>query len=200
VIRRAPLLLVLLLCACTAGTTTPGALTEQRSPDLPWPVQLPPGFAIDLYARDLGEVRSLVFGPNGTPYVTIMRRSRPGQGQVLALPDANADGKADRPVVVAEGLDRPHGLLFHNGELYASDSTRVLRLRDTDGDLVADAQDVLVSGLPNRGDHWSRPFVFDQDGALLVMVGSSCNACQEGDKRQTSGRSRTRVGCGAWWA
>jgi glucose/arabinose dehydrogenase len=177
-------LLALLLAACTAPQ--PSGLQPQRDPAIPWPLLVPPGFRVALYASGLGEVRSIAFSPGGVPYVTVMKRSRRGEGTVLALPDDNRDGRADRTVVVADKLDRPHGLVFYKGELYVSDSTNIFRLHDANGDLVADQRELVVGNMPNRGDHWSRPFVFTEQGDILVAVGSSCNICQEGDKRRAT--------------
>src|SRR5688572_6102740 len=61
-------------------------LRETRDPDIPFPLMAPPGFSVHLYARDLGDVRSVAFSPAGVPYVTIMNRKERDAGMVLALP------------------------------------------------------------------------------------------------------------------
>lgn len=141
-----------------------------------YPLQVPPGFRISIYADGLGEVRQLVFDAEGVPYVTIMNRGEPDTGKLLALPDRNGDGQADEIVSTLEPLDRPHGLQFYEGALYVSEPDRIHRIIDADGDLVAEETEIVVDEMPAEGDHWARPFVFDPEGNLLVAIGSSCNA------------------------
>ena len=72
---------------------------------LPEPIlTVPEGFQVSVYAADLGEVRAIAFAPNGTPFVTIMNRGEKFGGKVLALPDADGDGRADQAIVVREGF------------------------------------------------------------------------------------------------
>jgi glucose/arabinose dehydrogenase len=163
--------------------SSPG-LEETRDDALPWPLLAPPGFRVRLYARDLGEVRSVTFSPSGVPYVTIMNRKERDAGQVLALPDVDGDGRADRAIVVASGIDRAHGIVFRDGQLYAASVGEVYHLIDADGDMVAESRETLVSGIPAEGDHWARPITFDREGNLYVAVGSTCNMCQEKDERR----------------
>jgi glucose/arabinose dehydrogenase len=183
----APLLLVLLVaCAAPAASVpTPTPPPPQGMP-MPYPLEVPPGYRISLYAEGLEELRSVTFHPDGTPFVTVMNRAIRGGGKVYALPDADGDGIADRLVEAAGGLDRPHGILFHEGQTYVSDAANVYRLNDLNGDYTTESADVVVSGMPTTADHWSRPFLFDADGNLLVIIGSSCNACQEGDGRRAT--------------
>lgn len=198
--RGGPLLALLLasvLGACgaappaTGPAPAPTALPPVQPPppagaELPFPLTVPPGYRVSLYASGLREVRSVVFSPDGVPYVTVMNRDIRGGGQILALPDADADGQADTVVVAAEGLDRPHGIAWHEGVLYASEAATLYRFFDDNGDLVTDRREPIVTGMPADGDHWSRPFVFDAEGMLLVAIGSSCNVCQEGDKQRAT--------------
>lgn len=154
---------------------------------LPEPIlTVPEGFQVSVYAADLGEVRAIAFAPNGTPFVTIMNRGEKFGGKVLALPDADGDGRADQAIVVREGFFRPHGIRFLNNDIYVSDTSTVYRMRDADNDYVAEDLVVVVDGLPTEGDHWSRPFVFDSNGDMLLAIGSTCNTCQEGDKRRAT--------------
>lgn len=171
--------------APTAPAPTATAAPAQGRP-VPFPLALPPGYSIALYADGLEEVRSVVFAPDGTPYVTVMNRDQELGGKVLALPDSDGDGWADEQILVAADLDRPHGIAWHEGALYVSDASTLYRLADADGDRVAEAREAIVVEMPTTADHWSRPFVFDDAGGVIVAVGSSCNACQEGDSRRAT--------------
>jgi glucose/arabinose dehydrogenase len=159
-------------------------LVETRDPALPWPLLAPPGFEVHLYAKDLGEVRSVTFSPTGIPYVTIMNRRERDAGQILALPDDNGDGVADRMILVADGIDRAHGIAFYQGQLYGASVAEVYHFIDADGDLVAESREPIITNMPSDGDHWARPILFDAGGNLLVAVGSTCNMCQEKIERR----------------
>ncbi len=145
-------------------------------------LRLPPGFAIDVFAHDLGPARFLALDPRGTLLVSVPRR-----GHVLALPDDDHDGHADRVVPVVEGLELPHGLAFHDGRLYVAETGRVVRLAyDPASHRARGAPEVVVPDLPARGSHWTRTIVFGPDGRLYVSIGSSCNDCVEKDPRRAS--------------
>ena len=172
---------VLLAAGCARTVEAPAAETKT-------PQGLPPGFALSVYAEGLGKARFLAFGPDtkdpaGAPvlYVTAVR-----EGQVLALPDRNRDGRADEVVRFYQGLSSPHGLAWREGWLYVGETHRVVRLRDTDGDLRADAREIVVPNLPDGGQHFTRTVGFGPDGKLYVSVGSSCNSCAEGDRRRAA--------------
>jgi glucose/arabinose dehydrogenase len=145
------------------------------------PFKLPPGFRIEAFARDLNGARFMALDPGGTLLLSIPRESR-----VVALPDANGDGRADRVVVVAEGLNRPHGLAFKDGALYVAETGRVLRFRYDAATFKATESRPVVSSIPAGGGHWTRTIVFGPDGRLYVSVGSSCNLCKESDARRAA--------------
>jgi glucose/arabinose dehydrogenase len=185
-------LLILALVACGGSTPAPGpgAAGDNLPPPgapLDYDLTLPAGFRISVYASGLDEVRKLTFGTDNVPYVTIMNRVQEGTGKLLALPDRNGDGQADEHVAVLEPLDRPHGLVYYQQSLYVSEPHVIHRIIDQDGDLRAESTERVVDGMPAEGDHWSRPFVFDNEGNILVAIGSSCNAtCTESDERRAT--------------
>ena len=145
-------------------------------------LRLPPGFAIDLFARDLGYARFMTLDPRGTLLVSV-----PRAGRVLALPDDDGDGRADAALPVVEGLDLPHGLAFLDGQLYVAETGRVVRFEyDPATRRVRGAPAVVVGNLPPRGAHWTRTIAFGPDRRLYVSVGSSCNNCEERDGRRAA--------------
>ncbi|ORJ63607.1 PQQ-dependent sugar dehydrogenase [Geothermobacter hydrogeniphilus] len=141
----------------------------------------PPGTRITVFAAGLQKPRFLKFNRQGVLFVSL-----PGEGRVLALPDKDGDGRADRSVVFADGLNRPHGLDFYLGALFVAETGKVVSLRDLDGDLRADQKNIVSSDLPAGGGHWTRSLLADGHGSLYVSVGSDCNACLEEDPRRAT--------------
>ncbi len=168
-------LIALLLWGCAAPPVAAPA-TDQTA------LRLPPGFAIGIFARDLGRARFLTLDPRGTLLVSV-----PRSGHVLALPDDDGDGRADRAVTVIEGLDLPHGLAFHGDRLYIAETGRVVRVGyDPATRRALGAPEVVVPDLPSRGGHWTRTIAVGPDRRLYVSVGSSCNNCEERDGRRAA--------------
>jgi glucose/arabinose dehydrogenase len=117
-------------------------------------------------------------------------------GRVFLLPDRDGDGVADRTVVLADGLDRPHGIAYHDGALYVAEHSRVVRLPDRE-DAPGDLQ-VVVPSLPiNPGtSHWTRTLAFGNDGKMYVSAGAPCNVCQPEDERLATVLQYNRDGSG----
>ena len=167
----------------------PSRVTEQQL----GAIQLPPGFRINVFAEGLGYARMMAFNGQGELVVTAPSQDPAGDtcgggsctrdaGRVYLLPDHNGDGVADRTVVLAEGLDRPHGIAYREGGLYVAEHSRVVRLSDREGG--GDLQ-VVVPNLPiNPGNsHWTRTLAFGNDGKMYVSAGSPCNVCEPDDER-----------------
>jgi glucose/arabinose dehydrogenase len=145
-------------------------------------IRLPPGFAIDFFAKDLGNARFMTLDPRGTLLVSV-----PRSGRVIALPDDNGDGQADGALPVVEGLELPHGLAFLDGQLYVAETGRVVRFDyDPARRRVRGAPIIVVPDLPARGVHWTRTIAIGPDRRLYVSAGSSCNSCEERDARRAA--------------
>ncbi|MFQ5664183.1 MAG: PQQ-dependent sugar dehydrogenase, partial [Terriglobia bacterium] len=195
------LLLCVLVAGCSQSSDSPPATTQKRAAAQQG---LPPGFQLSVYADGVTRARFMSFAPDGTLYVGS------NAGKVYALPDRNRDGRADEVIVFKDGLRSPHSVAWRNpstppldfargklgagGWLYVGETHRVIRLRDTDGDLRADQQEVVVADLPPGGMHFTRTIGFGPDpstplgtgGGLYVSVGSSCNVCEEEDERRAA--------------
>jgi glucose/arabinose dehydrogenase len=142
---------------------------------------LPPGWRVKVFAADLDQARLLALSPDQTLLVSV-----PDRGRILALPDLDRNGSADRQLIYADGLPSVHGLALVGGELWAAQTDRLLRLPDADLDLQADRVEVQSRDLPNGGGHWTRSLAATTDGTLYFSAGSSCNACQESDARRAT--------------
>ncbi|MET0343840.1 MAG: PQQ-dependent sugar dehydrogenase [Polyangiales bacterium] len=150
-------------------------------------LRLPEGFSIGVYARDLKHARML--GVHGTHvYLT-----RPNQGDVLRLIDADGDGVAEQRVTVASGLEGVHGITFHETQVFLATPTHVYRA-DVDPAGNFGAPTAIIDDLPAGGQHPNRTLAIGPDQKLYVSVGSSCDACRETDPEHATLLRATRDG------
>src|SRR5437867_593923 len=145
----------------------------------------PPGFKTTVVTAAIPSPSSLAFGPDGQLYVC-----------ALGPLDATFDGKiwVVNPMSGAthvfgdiDGIDDPQGdlptgiLVDRDGTVFVSDSHFdstsghnvgfVRALRDTNGDSVADVNEVVLDGLPN-GRHDNNNMAFGPDGYIYLTNGS----------------------------
>jgi glucose/arabinose dehydrogenase len=171
------------LAAVLAAT----GLAARAGPDLhlDW-INLPPGFAIDVYARGVEDARSMALAPSGVLFVG----SREA-GKVYALVDANGDHRADEVHTIAKGLDSPNGVAFHEGSLYVAEIGRIWRYDGIEQRLADPPQPVLVKGdLPTETYHGWKFIRFGPDGLLYFSVGAPCNVCETDDRHAAIFRMR----------
>ncbi|WP_342304262.1 PQQ-dependent sugar dehydrogenase [Methanolobus sp. ZRKC5] len=154
-------------------------------------ITLPPGFVIDVYADDLGSTLLSFGGPSPGPRMMMIKDgllfvSIPNKGLIAVLPDRNGDNVADEVDVFISDLDHPHGIDYYDGWFYIAQESRVIRVRDDDGDLVADEDslEIIIDALPTGG-HYTRT-VKIHEGELYLSVGSSCNVCYESNKMRAA--------------
>ena len=123
--------------------------------------------------------------------------SETSEGKIVALPNLDSDGKADRVVTVLEDLNNPHGLLvlcsdtgFESADqddctLYVAEENRVAAYR-YDADTYSATFERTLVNLPDGG-HYTRTLMLHPDNKrILVSVGSSCNVCAEEDERRAA--------------
>lgn len=157
---------LVLAAAFTAGAASAAPPIER--------IKLPPGFRIQLYADNVENARSLALGDKGTVFVGTR-----SEGSVYALVDSNRDGKADKVVTIAGGLNAPNGVAFRDGALYVAEISRVLRFDNIEANLKNPPKPVVVfDKLPRDGHHGWKFIAFGPDGWLYVPVGAPCNICE----------------------
>ena len=199
-------LVVLAVAACGAGDSAPAgdsgraaagdvALADSAAVAAPTPassaacapddvgLELPAGFCASLYAEGLGGPRHIAVRSNGDVFVA--RRSGPaGEGGVVALRDADGDGRAETREIF--GPMGGTGVDVRGGYLYLDQGQSILRYRLADSALrPTGAPDTLVTGLPTGG-HAAHSFALDGRGGLFVNVGSRTNSCQQKDRENRS--------------
>jgi glucose/arabinose dehydrogenase len=168
--RSTRLIAVLGLGMLAVGVTA----STQQEPRPLGPLVLPAGFRADVFAEKVQNARSMALGPQGTVFVGSQYART-----VYALVDTNADHKADRVVVIANGLDQPNGLAMRNGALYVATASRLLRFDDIEKHFDAPPAPVtLRDDLPNpKAGHTWKYIAFGPDDMLYMSVGSTCNVC-----------------------
>lgn len=123
--------------------------------------------------------RALAVGPDGAIYV-----SQPAANQITRLV-LNADGTAGPATVAVRGLNKPHGMAFHNGWLYIANTDGVVRVRlDASGKAAGTPERLNRYG--SGGGHWTRSIVFGPDNKMYVSIGSTCNLCVEKDSTRAA--------------
>lgn len=189
------LLAIFLVYGCASANNVTNELSNQtmqkspeRNPALK-NINLPEGFAIDIFASELG--KSLFANPGPSKGVRFMEfhndilfASLPNSGAIVALPDRNNDGRVDEIIKVIDGLDRPHGIAFKDNYIYIASEDNVVKAKLND-DLTADKSTIRhITDLPGGG-HWTRTIRI-KDNNLYISIGSSCNVCIEKDERRAS--------------
>lgn len=123
--------------------------------------ELAEGLEINLFAADpmLAKPIQMNWDEKGRLWVVSSRlypHIKPGErsdDQVIVLEDTDNDGAADKSTVFAENLLIPTALMPGDGGVYVANSTEILFLEDTDGDLREDERRVVLSGFGTEDTH-----------------------------------------------
>lgn len=182
--RKVPIRLIVLLLGVALGVTA----AAKPDPQL----RVPPGFAIEVWAADLPDARTLALGTRGTVFVGSRKA-----GAIYALTDRNGDGRPDETRVLASGLQLPTGLAFHDGDLYVAEVDRLWKWPAIESRLDHPPERVMVrSDLPDKTHHGWRFIDFGPDGRLYLAIGAPCNVCaidRFGPKNELEYASITRM-------
>jgi len=186
------ILLPLLLVLLTASTGFPAGrqLTGQHAPATSPPLSpseaetkftLPSGFEARLFAAEPDVVNpvAMTWDARGRLWVVELyeyplgapRGAKP-RDRIKILEDTNADGRADKVTVFADGLNLATGIVLGNGGVYVGQAPEFLFLRDTNHDDIADERTVLLNGF-GLGDRHEllNGFAWGPDGWLYMTHG-----------------------------
>jgi putative membrane-bound dehydrogenase-like protein len=160
-----------------APTATP-ALDPRESEKK---IRLPKGFEARLFASEPEVVNPVAMTwdergrlwvlelyeyPKGAP------KGQKGRDRIKILEDTDADGKADKVTVFADGYSLATGLLLGNGGVYLGVAPDLLFLEDTNGDDKADKTTVLKTGFGMEDRHeLLNGFAWGPDGWLYMTHG-----------------------------
>ncbi len=140
-------------------------------------LELPDGFKIAVYAEDVKNARSLARANDQLVFVSTRK-----EGMLHALIDKDGDYKADKHIVLADDLDTPNGIVYHEGDLYVALLEQLIVYRDIENNLKEDAPyELLYDGFPDERHHGWKYMALGPDNKLYITVGAPCNLCLSED-------------------
>jgi glucose/arabinose dehydrogenase/plastocyanin len=140
------------------------------------------GYALNLFASetDFPEMKNpiqIAFDHRGRLWVVTMPsfpHTVPGEqpaDKIIILEDTDHDGKADRCTTFADGLNVPDGLAFYRDGVIISAQPRLIFMKDTDGDDVADVQEELLRGIDVTDAHHGGMITLSPIGDVMFCDG-----------------------------
>ncbi|TWT91293.1 PVC-type heme-binding CxxCH protein [Stieleria varia] len=155
-------------------------------------MSIPEGFKVELFASErefpeLANPNQIAFDSKGRLWVSCMANYpqwQPGAAKpndrLLILEDTDNDGKADTCKTFYDKLICPTGFEFYNGGVLVVDEPRILFIKDTDGDDVADEVTHLIDGIATDDTHHTvGAWEFSHGGQLHMLEGVSLSTTME---------------------
>ncbi len=147
--------------------------------------QVPPGFVVEEVApaEMIKSVVNMTFDHLGRP--TLAAEG----GGIRLLMDDDGDGTYDRVHSYCEEIDTAHGMHYIGpGDLLVNSRgpepdkvTALYRLRDTDGDDVADDVTMIMKSNGGIGEHGPHTIMEGPDGYLYVLYGNHAHPSEPDD-------------------
>jgi glucose/arabinose dehydrogenase len=149
-----------------------GKMTETSRGEIPINnFNLPPGFAVEVWATGIPGGRAMALGDKGKIYVGTRII-----GRVYEITD-NGDTRTSR--VVVDKLTQPAGVAFAKGSLYVFAIDKVLRYDGIESNPNVQPVDLTAKfNLPPLQHHNWKYVRFGPDGKLYVPFGAPCNICE----------------------
>lgn len=162
----------------SASLSTPAR--REATPARVQALRVPAGFRVSVFAEGTGAPRMMAVGPDGTVYVT-----RRDSNDVIALRDADGDGRAERMVKVASGIRDVHGIALHGASMYLA-TNREVYVAAVNADASLGTPRAIITDLPDAGQHPNRTLAVGPDSMLYITVGSTCNVCRESNEENAT--------------
>ncbi|XZE52613.1 DUF7133 domain-containing protein [Planctomycetaceae bacterium SH139] len=153
---------------------------------------VPEGFEVQAFASEkdfpeLANPTQIAFDNRGRLWVSCMvtyPQWLPGTAKptdrLLIFEDTNQDGKADVCKTFYDKLVCPTGFEFYNGGVLVVDEPRILFLKDTDGDDVADEVTQVLDGIGTDDTHHAMgAWEFSHGGLLHMLEGIAMSTTLE---------------------
>ena len=145
-------------------------------------IQLPEGFEISYFAKDITEARSVVVAENGWVFVSTRRH-----GSLYALKDTSGDYRADVKITLAEGWNQPNGIALQGNDLYVAEIHQIHKFTDILPDPSQHKKpEIIYDDLPTYKHHGWRYINIGPDNKLYTAIGIPCNICLPEEKRFAS--------------
>lgn len=133
-------------------------------------IKVPPGFHIEVLSDAVPSARAMALSPKGILYIGSL------DGHVYALELQN--GRVTARHVIASGTETPAGVAWHDGALYVSAVSKIVRFDAIDTHLNDPPKPaVVIDTLPTETHHGWKFIAFGPDGKLYVPQGAPCNVC-----------------------
>jgi putative membrane-bound dehydrogenase-like protein len=144
-------------------------------------IQVPPGFEVRLFAAEPMVVNpvAMTWDERGRLWVVELyeypkgaAKGAKGRDRIKVLEDTDADGKADKVTVFADGFSLATGIALGNGGVYLGQAPHLYFLKDTNGDDKADSQEIILTGFGMEDRHeLLNGFAWGPDGWLYMTHG-----------------------------
>jgi len=144
-------------------------------------INVPPGFEVRLFASEPEVVNpvAMTWDERGRLWVLELyeyprgaKKGEKGRDRIKILEDTDADGRADKVTVFADGYSLATGLALGNGGVYLGQAPDLLFLEDTNGDDKMDKSAVLKTGFGMEDRHeLLNGFAWGPDGWLYMTHG-----------------------------
>lgn len=142
-------------------------------------IRLPPGFHITLYADHVTNARQMALSPAGIVYVG----SRSSSKVYALIPNATKT-QAEKVLVVADHLNMPNGVAYHQGSLYVAELNQILRYDNIDTTYdKAPRPTIINSSFPKDTEHGWKFIRIGPDNHLYIPIGAPCNICHQENPR-----------------
>ncbi len=172
-------LLYIMSVSCSSrdgGENPPVVVTPEPSTELD-NLNLPAGFSISYFAQNVRNARSLTRSDDGKVVFASNRQS-----SITILIDDDLNGEAETTLSI-NGLNTPNGVVFHNGDLYVAEVSRILKFADILNNLQnPGTPEVIYDQLPTEEHHGWKFIAIGPDNKLYVPVGAPCNICLENNE------------------